>query len=158
VDDTSVPAALRTASLTVADLLRRPALADQLRLRPAPATWSALEYASHLRDVFLVQRDRVVLALVVDEPTFAPMSRDERVGLARYNDDQPAAVAGELVMAADLLARLLERLDTVQLARTCIYNYPGPTERDIGWVGRHTLHEAIHHLGDVRRVLDQVAG
>jgi hypothetical protein len=158
VDNAAVPDALRTAAATIADLLRRPALEEVVRLRPEPDVWSALEYGSHVRDVVLVQRDRVLLALVVENPSFVKMYRDERVDLARYNDDDPAVVAGELVMGADLLARLLGRLGTAELARRCIYNYPEPSQRDIGWVGRHTLHEAIHHLGDIRRVLDQVAG
>jgi hypothetical protein len=158
VEAASVPAALRMAAATIADLSRRPELAAQVRRRPEPAVWSALEYAGHLRDVLLVQRDRVLLALVVDEPGFVPMYRDERVGLARYNEDAPAVVAAELVMAADLFARLAERLDAAQLARPCIYNYPVKARVDVGWVARHTLHEAIHHLADVRRVLDQVAG
>jgi hypothetical protein len=158
VEVASVPAALRTVAATIADLLRRGELAKQVRRRPEPAVWSALEYAGHLRDVLLVQRDRVPLALVVDEPGFAPMNRDERVGLARYNEDDPAVVAAELVMAADLFARLVARLDDGQLSRPCIYNYPVKARVDIGWIARHTLHEAIHHLADVRRVLDQVAG
>src|ERR1700722_5723151 len=157
VENAAVPAALRTAASTIADLLGRPELAAAVLLRPEPTVWSALEYAGHLRDVFLAQRDRALLALVVDTPTFVPIYRDERVGLARYNDDRPEGVGGELVMAADLFARLFERLSAAQLARPCIYNYPAPAERDVGWMGRHTLHEAIHHLADVRRVLDQVA-
>jgi S-DNA-T family DNA segregation ATPase FtsK/SpoIIIE len=158
VEVASVPAALRAAAATIADLLCRPELAGSLRRRPEPAVWSALEYAGHLRDVVLVQRDRVLLALVVDEPGFVPMYRDERVGLAHYNDDDPGQVARELVMAAGLFARLLARLDEAQLARPCRYNYPVPARVDLGWVARHTLHEAIHHLADVRRVLDEVAG
>jgi len=158
VDVAAVPAALRAAGATFADVLCRPELAELIRVRPEAVVWSALEYAGHLRDVFLAQRERVLLALVVDTPRFVPMYRDERVGLARYNDDDPGVVAHELVMAADLFARLLERLGAAELARSCIFNYPQPTERDIGWVGRHTLHEAVHHLGDIRRVLDLVAG
>jgi hypothetical protein len=26
-------------------------------------------------------------------------------------------------------------------------------ERDVAWLGRNTVHEAEHHLGDVREVL-----
>jgi len=158
VENSAVPAALRTACATVADLLRREELAPVLRIRPAPDVWSALEYAGHLRDICLAQRDRVLLALVVDTPSFVPIYRDQRAVLARYNEDEPGTVAAELVMAAELFARLLGRLDSAELARPCLYNYPEPKERDVGWVGRHTLHEAIHHLGDVRRVLDLVAG
>ena len=35
--------------------------------------------------------------------------------------------------------------------RTLIYNYPEPAPRSIRWVAVHTLHEVMHHLGDVRR-------
>ena len=157
VEVASVPPALRTACATIADLLRRPELAGPVRRRPAPAVWSALEYGGHLRDVLLVQRERVLLALVVDEPDVAPMHRDERVLLAGYNDDEPGVVAAELVMAAELFARLIDRLDGAQLARPALFHYPVTARVDLGWVARHTLHEAIHHLADVRRVLDQVA-
>src|SRR5215475_12903565 len=51
---------------------------DILRTRPETGVWSALEYACHVRDVFLVQRDRLYTALVEDTPTFTPMYRDER--------------------------------------------------------------------------------
>src|SRR5215475_5465637 len=51
---------------------------DILRTRSAEGVWSALEYACHVRDVFLVQRDRLYTALVEDTPTFTPMYRDER--------------------------------------------------------------------------------
>jgi hypothetical protein len=44
-----------------------------LRARPKPDVWSPLEYACHVRDVLLTQRERVLLALVEDQPTFAPM-------------------------------------------------------------------------------------
>src|SRR5712691_6350248 len=54
-----------------------------LRIRPEEGVWSALEYACHVRDVFLVQRDRLYTALVEDTPTFTPMYRDQRVTLAR---------------------------------------------------------------------------
>ena len=43
----------------------------------------------HVRDVFLVQRDRLYTALVEDTPTFTPMYRDQRVTLARYNAQDP---------------------------------------------------------------------
>jgi len=36
------------------------------------------------------------------------------------------------------------------------YPWPAPAERDVAWVGRHTVHEGEHHLMDVRRVLAAV--
>lgn len=123
------------------------------RHRPEPGVWSALEYACHVRDVLLVQRERVIRALVDDVPTFPPMYREERVALAGYADEDPAGVLAGLGVAADLLARVVDRLGPADLARRCVYSFPGPAERTLLWVGRHTVHEAHHHLADVDRVL-----
>jgi DinB superfamily len=128
--------------------------APVLRRSPAADTWSALEYASHLRDVMLVQRERVLRALIEEVPTFVPMHRDERVELERQNDQDPARVAEQLRVATDLLAELFAALDDDQLERTGIYNYPAPQERSIRWIGVHTLHECRHHLLDIEEVLE----
>jgi hypothetical protein len=127
-----------------------------LRQRPRPDTWSALEYACHVRDVLLIQRDRAVLALVETNPGFARMYRDERVALARYAAHPPAQVAVQLGVAAELGATLFEGLTPEQWNRPLIYNYPAPTPRDIAWLARNTVHEVEHHLGDIRTVIAAV--
>ena len=124
-----------------------------LRRRPAPAAWSPLEYADHVRDVLLAQRERVYLALVEDRPSFARMNREERVELARYAEESPDAVADELDLAYRLVATALTGRDESDWDRLLIYNYPGPTEHDLRWLGRHTIHECEHHLVDIRRGL-----
>ncbi len=121
--------------------------------RIEPTVWSALEYAGHLRDVFLVQRERVVLARVVERPSLAPMSREERVLLCRYGSQALEDVLGQLSMAADLCALVFEGLTPSDWDRELVYNWPTTEVRDLRWVGRHTVHEGTHHLGDVRRVL-----
>jgi S-DNA-T family DNA segregation ATPase FtsK/SpoIIIE len=121
-----------------------------LRSRPAEGVWSALEYACHMRDVFFVQRDRLYLALVEDKPVFAPMYRDQRVTLARYNAQDPEEVAAQLATAARLIAQAFDGLDAVQLQRLCIYNFPAPAERPVLWIGQHTVHEGEHHLRDIQ--------
>jgi hypothetical protein len=70
--------------------------------RPDPAVWSAIEYACHVRDVLLVQRDRAVVALVEDRPSFARMYRDERVALCGYGQQGMDDVLAQLAMAAEL--------------------------------------------------------
>jgi hypothetical protein len=138
------------------DALLKTNVAGLVRMRPAPDVWSAIEYACHVRDVWLVQRDRAILALVEDTPSYPRMFRDERTDLAGYQREDVTDVASEVVMAANLMAKLFEGLASDQLARPCIYNYPEPTERDVAWLGRHTLHEATHHLDDLRSVLARV--
>jgi hypothetical protein len=84
-----------------------------LRTRPEEGVWSALEYACHVRDVFLVQRDRLYTALVEDTPTFTPMYRDQRVTLAHYNAQDPEEVVAQLATAARCQA--FNALDSAQL-------------------------------------------
>ncbi|MGE3536002.1 MAG: DinB family protein [Candidatus Tectimicrobiota bacterium] len=128
-----------------------------LRTRPAPEVWSALEYACHIRDVFLVQRDRLYVALVEDTPRFSPMYRDERVTLARYNAQDPATVVNQISTAAQLIAQAFAALDAAQLARPCIYNYPAPAAHSLLWVGQHVIHEGEHHCRDIAAVLARVS-
>jgi hypothetical protein len=127
------------------------------RQRPEAGVWSALEYACHVRDVLLVQRDRAVLTLVELRPSFARMYRDERVELCHYARHEVAEVLAQLDMAAKLCAMVFDGLERESWSRPLIYNFPGPAERDLAWLGRHTVHEASHHLGDLRRVLGLVS-
>jgi S-DNA-T family DNA segregation ATPase FtsK/SpoIIIE len=125
-----------------------------LRRRPRPEVWSALEYACHIRDVLLLQRERLYLALVEDTPSFARLHRDERVVLARYNDQDPEAVENQIVVAAQLAAGAFAELDDVQWRRTLLYNWPEPGQKeDVRWLAAHTVHEGRHHLGDFAAVL-----
>jgi DinB superfamily len=123
---------------------------DDLRVRPAPAEWSPLEYGCHVRDVLLVQRERVLAARWMDCPSFAPMGRDERVERDGYAEQDPARVARQLDDAAYLFANVLSRLGD-DWDRTVLYNYPTETRRSLRWVAVHTVHEVRHHLADVRR-------
>jgi hypothetical protein len=124
-----------------------------LRSRPEPQTWSPLEYGCHVRDVMLVQRERVLAARRMDRPTFQPMGRDERVDHDGYAEQEPGDVARQLSDAAKLFANVLARLGPTDWERTVIYNYPKPFERSLRWVAVHTVHEVRHHLLDVRRQL-----
>ena len=130
---------------------------QRLKMRPAPGVWSVIEYSCHVRDVVLIQRDRIILALVERSPGFARMYRDERALLAGYRQEAPQDVALGLGVAVNLFAHLFDRLSSEQTDRKCIYNFPEASERDIGWLGRHTVHEAKHHLDDVRRILTRLS-
>jgi DNA segregation ATPase FtsK/SpoIIIE, S-DNA-T family len=140
---------------TVAELCAEVAdLPDAVvRRRPAPTVWSVLEYCCHLRDVLVTQRERVVRALVEDRPEFPPMHRDERAALTRYLEEEPAWVVTHLRAVAEMAAWTFASLGAAQWTRTCVYSYPEPATRDLAWLGRHTVHEAVHHLADVRRIL-----
>jgi DinB superfamily len=117
--------------------LSRPAAwHTMVRTRPATDVWSALEYACHVRDVFLTLRDRLYTVLVEDNPVVAPMYREHRVILGRYNEQDPEEVADQLATAARLIAQAFAALDSAQLARLCVYPFPVRTERSVLWMGQ----------------------
>jgi DinB family protein len=124
-----------------------------LRRRPAPAVWSPLEYACHVRDMLFAQRERIYLALVENRPSFARMNREERVELARYAEESVPAVRSDLAVAFRGIGIALTGRTPEDWARPLIYNYPGPQEHDLAWLGRHTIHECEHHLLDIDRGL-----
>lgn len=156
VNPDAVSDSIRRLCAEHAELLAESDIGSVVSTRPAPEVWSALEYVCHVRDVLLVQRDRVILALLQDTPSFAPMYRDERVVIARYSEETVDDVADGIEIAANLFSKVFDHLTEEQLARHCIYNFPTPAERDLTWLGRHTVHEVSHHLIDLRSVLDQV--
>ena len=125
-----------------------------VRTRRQAGTWSPLEYGCHLRDVLLVQRERVLAARRMDCPSFDPMGRDERVEHDGYAEQDPARVARQLTEAAFLFANVLARLGPADWDRTVMYNYPAEMERSLRWVAVHTEHEVRHHLLDVRAQLE----
>ncbi len=124
-----------------------------VRARPEPAVWSPLEYGCHLRDILLVQRERVLAARRTLRPSCEPMGRDERVEHDGYAQQDTADVARQLTMAAQLFANVLDRLGVDDWDRSVVYNYPRRTERSLRWVAVHTVHELRHHLLDIRRQL-----
>jgi len=133
----------------LAALLRRDGIDAMTRRHPQ--LWSPLEYGCHVRDVLLVQRERVLAARREDRPSFAPMGRDERVDHDGYAEQAVGDVARQLADAATLFANVLARLGPEDWERSVVYNYPAPAERSLRWVAVHTVHEVRHHLFDVRR-------
>ena len=124
-----------------------------LRHRTQPDIWSPLEYGCHMRDVLLVQRERVLAARCIDTPSFEPMGRDDRVEHDGYIDQEPGDVARQVTDAATVFRNVLARLDDADWQRLVVHNFPSALERSLRWVAVHTLHEVRHHLLDVRRQL-----
>ncbi|MGH3665554.1 MAG: DinB family protein [Egibacteraceae bacterium] len=148
-----LPGEIRGLPRQFGERLRAANRAGSARTRVPPRTWSTLEYACHVRDVLRVQRQRVRLTLAEDRPTFASMRRDERAVEERYNEQDPDEVLAELEATAEALAESLASLSDEQWARTGVYNWPEPAERSLTWIARHTVHEGIHHLGDIDAII-----
>jgi isopenicillin N synthase-like dioxygenase len=154
VEPGSVVGRLKSFETRFAAALDNPS--ELLHTRPRPDVWSAVEYACHVRDTFLSQRERLYLTLAVDVPAFSPMYRDLRVEFAHYNAEPAPRVIEELAFAARLIGDAFAGLEDHQWSRTCIYNYPTSAERSVAWLGQHTVHEAEHHLMDVTRGLQEL--
>src|SRR5260370_32201735 len=67
-----------------------------LPARREPARWSPLEYACHVRDMLLVQRERLLAARPPDRPECQPMGRAERVTAHGDAHHTPADAARQL--------------------------------------------------------------
>lgn len=131
----------------VAELLTNGA---DVRSRRAATTWSPLEYACHLRDVMLVQRERVLLARRVDGAQALNMGRDERAEFDGYAEQDPADVARQLIDATSMYVRVIGRLSPADWDRTLVH---GPSARPLRWTVAQAHHEVQHHLLDIRRQL-----
>lgn len=97
---------LRAATDRLQTSLSRP----DARTRPAPTSWSPLEYACHVRDACDVFRGRIALVLDQDDPTFPNWEQDATAIERSYGQQNPQVVATELQQSLDAL---IEQLDAI---------------------------------------------
>src|ERR1700751_3252344 len=95
-----------------------------LRSRRRPGVWSPLEYGCHLRDMLLVQRERVLAARRGGRAGRPPLGRDERVVHDGYAQQEPEDVARQLADAAQLFSNVLARLGPQDWGIQVVYPYP----------------------------------
>lgn len=122
-----------------------------LGVKPDATTWSAVECTAHTRDVLFNLRDRIVTGMAEDVPTPYGLYTDLRVEAGLFAAETPAQLAVDVPVAAGMFARTVEAMDAVQLARLLNYPWPRDAPRSLLWVAAQALHEAEHHLDDVRR-------
>jgi hypothetical protein len=118
-----------------------------VRTRPDDATWSPLEYAGHVRDVFRLFDHRLERMLTEDDPLFANWDQDATAIEERYNEQDPATIAAEIVAAGDAIARRFDGVQGDQWARS------GRRSDDktfsVDTFARYFVHDPLHHLWDV---------
>jgi hypothetical protein len=144
VEPVAIPALVRDAVSRWPDVLRRPDAAQ----RPAPTTWSPLEYACHVRDVCRVFTTRVRLMLDEDDPRFDNWDQDRTALDARYWEQDPATVATELATAGAELAQAYARVGPTDWARTG--RRSNGSTFTVETLGQYLLHDLFHHVWDVR--------
>lgn len=121
--------------------------------RPEPDVWSPLEYACHVRDVHLLFQARLESMLVDDSPTFADWDGDAAAAEGAYSQQSPDAVAQELLEAARRTADQYVAIAEDQRHRSGLRS--DGSRFTVVTLGLYHLHDAAHHLADVRRVANE---
>jgi hypothetical protein len=148
-DDASLLDALKT--LGASWRARLAEAGAELRERPEPEVWSAIEYSAHSRDITALHVFGVEQALTRDEPSFPEIADDLVASAAAgYNAADPSTVADELEEHATRLAQLAEDAGTGAWTRGLTI---GDNRNDVRWLLEHALHDSLHHLDDVERGL-----
>jgi hypothetical protein len=119
-----------------------------VRLRPDESTWSPLEYSAHVRDVLKLYRERVALMVDSDDPLYPNWDQDETAVADRYNEQDPAVVAAELLDAASALAADFAALDSAAWQR--VGRRSDGASFTVSSLSRYLLHDLEHHRWDVR--------
>jgi uncharacterized damage-inducible protein DinB len=120
---------------------------DVVRRRPAEGGWSVLEYACHLRDVYVTSTIRLHRAVTEDLPALEPMLNDLRARRFRYNERDVGSVLAELAAALAGFSDEVTRVRPEDWDRR-VTRLPGEV-RSARWLARHALHEGRHHLLDI---------
>ena len=139
-----LPGTVRQVAAVFADVL---AAGEPTRRRPAPGTWSPLEYGCHVRDVVRRADARTALMLTTDDPALENWDQDATAVEDAYPEQDPGRVAAELVEAAERLARIYEGLGDDAWDR------PGRRSDGARFTvlsfGRYVAHDLVHHVHDV---------
>ena len=115
--------------------------------RPDDATWSSLEYACHVRDVFVRYDARIALMLDEDDPRFPNWDQDASAIEARYEEQDPARVVAALAAAAEALAARLDAMTEDEWPRRG--RRSDGASFTIDTIVRYMIHDPLHHVWDV---------
>lgn len=124
-------------------------LAADARVRPTDAQWSALEYGCHVRDVFRIFEERLRLMLETDAPDFANWDQDVTAVEERYDRQDPAVVADELLAAGAKCAARFDLITPDDHDR--IGNRSDGSRFTVVTFAKYFLHDPVHHLHDVHQ-------
>ncbi|WP_138442910.1 DinB family protein [Sinomonas susongensis] len=121
---------------------------DDVLERPDPSTWSPLEYACHVRDLFEVFRHRLELMLVEDGARFGNWDQDATAVEKEYANADPAIVRGELAEQGALTRDAFAVVPEDAYGRRGLRS--NGSEFTVLTLSRYFLHDVEHHLHDVR--------
>ena len=127
----------------------------QTRRRPSAEVWSGLEYACHVRDVYRLYDERLVMMLEQDNPLYPNWDQNETALEKNYEKDDPTTVAEELRIAADQLADRFDALDERDWERTGTRS--DGANFTIETFARYLIHDPIHHVHDVEQGYEKLS-
>lgn len=162
---TAVPGSARDSVTRLLAALERP----DARVRPDDSTWSALEYAAHVRDVCRIFTHRLDIArtggprpgpviaaydtavTVGDNgiPMFANWDQDATALAENYGASETATVAAELAAAVDVVAGAFAAVPDDEHDRAALRS--NGSAFTIDSMARYFLHDLVHHAHDVER-------
>jgi hypothetical protein len=124
----------------------------ELRVRPEPQTWSAIEYAAHSRDITALHLFGVEQALTEDEPAYPAIDADALIeaSATTYLDEDPDAVVAQLDRDARHLGATAADAGAANWSRGITIGDERSTVRRLL---EHALHDSLHHLDDIERGL-----
>ncbi|WCO68957.1 hypothetical protein PO878_09495 [Iamia majanohamensis] len=125
---------------------------DDLRRRPEPTTWCALELACHVRDAVTVFDQRIALTLVEDDPELGWWDHEAAVDEQAYAAQDPGLVAGGVEASLGALAAAVEAIPPGAAWDRRAVRRAGE-HFTVAGMARFTLHEAVHHLADAEAAL-----
>jgi hypothetical protein len=138
-----IPALIAANAAAWQPLLAAPDAARRSR----PDKWSTLEYGAHVRDSLRIYDYRLGLMLNQDDPLYPNWDQDETAVAERYDTQDPAAVAAELLAAGEATAASFAAVAGAQWDR------PGRRSDGASFTvetfARYFIHDPVHHLWDV---------
>lgn len=117
--------------------------------RPDPGSWSSLEYAAHVRDVFVLYDERLRRMLDEDDPLYANWDQDATAIEDRYDEQDPGEVIAALEVAGHQLADRFDQVTGDGWARRG--RRSDGASFTVDTFSRYLVHDPIHHVWDVRR-------
>jgi hypothetical protein len=144
-DVTSVPSRLSELAAEIRSFVGRVGV-DRLTAVPPGATWTGVEYLCHIRDVLEASTIRLFRTRTEDRPTLEPLYNDLRAVRFRYADADPLAVLDEIDAA---VAGCCDEIAATEDWDRTLTRLPGE-QRTARWLARAAVHEAQHHLRDLR--------
>lgn len=126
--------------------------ADDVRRRPADDVWSTLEYGCHIRDVFRIMDARLALMLDEDGATFENWDQDATAVEDRYDAQDPAVVAEEVLAAGDAVADAFDAVREDQWANRGLRS--NGSTFTVETLGQYLAHDVVHHVWDIEQARD----